>query len=363
MSSEITKHNIKIYAPAGNLESIRAAVDAGADAVYAGFQSASNLRNFAGINLSLEDMRKGVEYTHEKGRKTFITVNSYPQTNELPACFKAIDDAHEIGADAVIVSDLAVLDYTRKNYPDLTIHLSVQAGASNIESIRFFVDNFNIETVVLPRVVTVDEIRQISDKTDIEIEVFGFGSLCVNYEGKCFLSPYITGESTNTIGTCSTPKYLKFKLDDNKLSFQMNGITLNEFEKDELALMPEIVGGKYEKEKSESQWADNFLINRRQICKGRYINDATGEKSYALQPVVYLNTIDILDKLIDAGVGSIKIEGRQRNAEYVTTSVKAFRAVLDCYNTTEKLDPREIKEKLAALFEGIEPSYTCYLHK
>jgi putative protease len=356
--------DVKIYAPAGNLDSMIRAVDAGADAVYAGFQSASNLRNFTGINLPINDMKKGIEYAHENGREVFITVNSYPQKGELPACLKAIDDANEIGADAVIVSDLAVLDYAHKRYPKLKLHLSVQVGASNAEAINFFKRNFDISTVVLPRVVTVDEIKDISDNTDVEIEVFAFGSLCINYEGKCFLSPYITGESTNTIGTCSTPKYLKFRQDNGKLSFEMNGIMMNEYEGDELKLMPKIEDGEYRKEESETQWADNFLINRRQICKGRFIDSVTGKKSYALQSTVYLNTIDILDKLIAAGIGSIKIEGRQRNDEYVASSVAIFKAVLDGYRRTGRVSVSDDdREKLNSLFTGIDPSHTCYLSK
>ena len=359
-----TNRKLKIYAPSGNLSSTIKAIDAGADAVYAGFRSASNLRNFAGINLSFEDMGKSIDYAHEKGKKVFITVNNYPQEKELADCFQAINDAYRLNADAVIVSDIAVLDYATKMYPDLKIHLSVQAGASNIEAINFFKDRFNISTVVLPRVVTIDEIKEITNHTDVEIEVFAFGSLCINYEGKCFLSPYITGESTNTVGTCSTPKYLNFHYHNDKLRFEMNGITMNEFNNDEFILKPKVEAGKYQKEDSEAQWADNFLINRRQICKARFIDSVTNEKSYALQSPVYLNIIDILDKLINAGVSSIKIEGRQRNEDYVTQSVTAFRAVLDEYEKTGTIKVSDAtKESLNQQFIGIEPSYSCFLSK
>lgn len=353
---------LRIYAPAGNLDCIKSAFTAGADAVYAGFRSASNLRNFAGINLTQEDMSAGISHAHDLGREVYITINSYPQKNELVTCFAAVDLAFSLRADGIIVSDLAVLDYASKKYPDMGLHLSVQAGASNIETIRFYKDNFNITTVVLPRVVTLSEIKDIAEGTDVEIEVFAFGSLCINYEGKCFLSPYITGESTNTIGTCSTPKYLKFYKDDDKLSFEMNGVAMNEFAGDELKLFPKLSGDKYSKEDSETQWADNFLINRRQICKGRFLNTATGKKTYALQAPVYLNTIDLIDKFISSGVGAIKIEGRQRNADYVTKSVSAFRAVIDAYQKSGNMAvPYELREALAEQFSDIEPSCTCYL--
>jgi len=360
----MNEKKLRIFAPAGNLNSIIRAIDSGADAVYAGFQSASNLRNFAGINLPLEDMAKGIEYAHERGKEVFITINSYPQQNELSACFIAVDDAYKLKADAIIVSDLAVLEYSNKKYPDLNLHLSVQAGASNIEAINFYKDNFNITTVILPRVLTLDEIKEISCSVDVEIEIFAFGSLCINYEGKCFLSSYITGESTNTIGTCSTPKYLNFYNENEKLVFEMNGITMNEYSSDELEFMPKIKDGRYEKGDSETQWADNFLINRRQICKGRFINSVTGKRAYAFQPPVYLNTIDIIDKIIDSGVGAIKIEGRQRNEDYVARSVAAYRAVIDEYFRTGKLSVSdEIKKVLNDLFSDLDSSHTCYLRK
>ncbi len=354
-------NNLRIYAPAGNLSSIKKAIDSGADAVYAGFRSASNLRNFAGINLSLDDMTEGIEYAHSKWREVYITINSYPQESQLPACYEAVDNAFEMQADGIIVSDLAVLDYAANKYPELNLHLSVQAGASNIEAINFYKENFGIVTVVLPRVVTLDEIRAIAQNTDVEIEVFAFGSLCINYEGKCFLSPYVTGESTNTIGTCSTPKYLKFDQQGNRMSFTMNGITMNEFDENELSLMPKVSDGEYQKKDSETQWADNFLINRRQICKGRFINSATGKSTYAMQGPVYLNTIDIIDKLIEAGVDSIKIEGRQRDVGYVAESVTTFRKVVDEFHRTSELSVSgDDAARLGALFEDIKPSHTCY---
>jgi putative protease len=309
-------------------------------------------------------MAKGIKYAHKRGKEVYITVNSYPQKIELEACFKAVDDAYNMDADGIIVSDLAVMDYAAKTYPDLKLHLSVQAGASNIEAINFYKENFNVVTVILPRVVTLEEIKEISYNTDVEIEVFAFGSLCINYEGKCLLSPYITGESTNTIGTCSTPKYLEFRYDGGKLSFAMNGVAMNEYEADELRLKPKIQDGKYQKRESETQWADNFLINRRQICKGRYIDSVTGKKTYAMQPPVYLNAIDIIDRFIDAGVNAIKIEGRQRSEEYVTRSVEVFRKVIDDYCKTNEMSVGDdLKEKLDQLFADIQPSHSCYLCK
>lgn len=358
------KEKINLHSPAGNLACLKVAVDNGADVVYLGFQSASNLRNFAGLNFSRNSAAEGIEYAHQYGKKVYLTVNSYPQVDELAVCFKAIDDAFLLGADAVIVSDLAVLEYTRRNYPNLPIHLSVQAGASNPQSIRFYQEQFGIVFVCLPRVLTIDELTEICASTDVGIEVFVMGSVCINYEGKCHFSPYITGESTNTIGTCSSPRFLTFE-DEKTLLFRMNGIALNEYYPSELPSPPRIYQGRYQERNTQTQWVDSFLINRRQICKGRYFNEASKSFDYAFNSVVWLNTLGILDKLIEAGASAFKIEGRQRSPEYVARATRIFRQAIDAY-CREPGNYRLLDEwmaELGKLFEELQPSTTCYLGK
>ncbi len=354
----------KIHAPAGNLECLRAAVEAGADVIYFGFDTASNLRNFKGLNFSYAEAEHAVDFAHDRGVKVHITVNNYPQTDELSQCREAVDHTYQLGADAVIASDLAVLSYAHNTYPELPINLSCQAGVSNLESLEFYQREFGINHFILPRVLTLGEISRITRSTSAEIEIFAFGSLCINYEGKCYLSPFITGESTNTVGTCSAPKYLSFE-DNGTLTFRMKGIPLNRYEPDELSAYPNIHDGKFKEGDAETQWIDNFLINRRQICKGRYLNQALKKFDYSLNCVVYLDTASIVPQIIKSGVSALKIEGRQRSCAYVRETVGTLRKIVDSYYA----DPSAFKlqeedfMRLNNQFKGLEPCTTCYLGK
>jgi collagenase-like PrtC family protease len=351
---------IKLYAPAGNLDCLRAAVDCGADAVYFGFDTPSNLRNFQGINFSYADAELGVHYIHQAGKEAFITINSYPQKSELALCYEAIDRAAHVGADAVILSDLALLDYTRRKHPGLRIHISVQAGVCNRQAIEFFTAEFGVECFILPRVLTLDEIRQLRECTNAALEVFAFGSLCINYEGRCQLSSYITGESTNTVGTCSTPKFLSFECADRVIAL-INGKAINSFSYAEIAKDAHLANGLPKEE--ISQWGNHFLINRRQLCKARYrIN---GGQNFQLNEFVYLNALSILPQLINAGVSALKIEGRQRNAAYVKDTISMFREAIDnCYLPPDKYKPNKIwMRQCQRQFPEIAASSGCYLGK
>ena len=130
-------NRIQLNAPAGNLPSLIAAVDAGADSVYIGFQSATNLRNLPGLNFSVPEAAEAVDYAHQHATRVNVTVNTYPTDIQLEECFRAVDNADEVGADAVIVADLAVLEYARNRHPNLDVHLSCIAGAADPAAVRF----------------------------------------------------------------------------------------------------------------------------------------------------------------------------------------------------------------------------------
>ncbi len=351
---------IELHAPAGNLDCLRAAADCGADAVYFGFNTPSNLRNFRGINFSRAEAEQGVDYLHRAGKKALITVNSYPQSTELPICREAVDQAAAIHADEVILSDLALLEYTRSHYPHMGISLSVQAGACNSALIGFYVEHFGINRVILPRVLTIEEIARLRmENPRVQLEVFGFGSLCINYEGQCGLSSYITGESTNTIGTCTTPRFLSFHQADGMVTARINGRAIQHFSCSEIEKDSPLSGGLPREE--ISQWGNHFLINRRQLCKAMYTLE-TGE-AYQMNDFVYLNTLGILRPLIRAGIDAVKIEGRQRNVAYVRDITSLFREAIDLYYRA----PSQYREQEAWFslcrrqFPDIAVSTTCYL--
>ena len=332
---------IEICAPAGNLPSLKAAMDNGADAVYMGFSGDTNLRNFPALNFTDDEVCKAIRYAHGKKRKVYVTVNAYPQEKELPLAYEAVDKAYRLGADAVIASDIAVLSYVREKYPGKRVHLSVQASASNAQAIEFYRKHFGIKRVVLPRVLTIDEIRALRMQTDIEIEVFVLGLLCINSEGHCFLSSYITGESINTYGACSHPKFIDFVEDDDEgvMNILSKGVLLNKCSSIEEVAYPT-------------------------PCKGRYYNRSTGELNYSIQDPESLNVLEILPEFIAAGVDSIKIEGRQRSRTYVEKVVRAFREAVDNYyaggSCRTGLDG---SQELKSLFEGLAPSVGCYKGK
>ena len=319
-----------LRSPAGNLPSLMAAVDAGADAVYMGFHSATNVRNFPGLNFSYEEAKEGIEYAHAEGRQVYITLNTYPQSSQVEECLRAVDAAHALDADAVIMADIGLLEYCRARYPDFRIHLSVQAGAASAQAIRFYEREFRIACVILPRALTLDQIRSIRETTEIELEVFAFGSLCANYEGRCFLSSYLTGRSANSFGACSPVEFLQFQeTDGGKLQFLLNGIVLNEYDRKEVCSYPT-------------------------PCKGRFTNDATGKLDYSFQEPLSLNVLPVLAELVEAGADAIKIEGRQRSEVYVEKVTRIFREALD----GSKMETGW-EEELLSLCEGVNFSPGC----
>jgi putative protease len=135
---------IKLRVPAGSPPSLKAAIDSGADGVYVALRSPSNVRSYPGLNFSLEEVDKGVKFAHRKGREVYVAVNSNPQVEEIESCFEAVRQVVELEADAVIIADIAVLEYASQNFPGFPIQLSVQAGACNAPAIKFFEQLFNI---------------------------------------------------------------------------------------------------------------------------------------------------------------------------------------------------------------------------
>ena len=357
------QEKIKLHIPAGNLDCLREAVNQGADVVYLGLAGPTNLRNFAGINFSAADAAAGVEYAHRYGKTVLITVNSFPQSPQLPHCYAAIDLAQDISADGVILADLDLLDYTCCKYPNLKVYVSVQAGACHAEAIKFYEQEFGIEWIILPRVLSLPEIKAIASQTKVKIEVFAFGSLCINFEGRCSLSSYITGESTNTVGTCSTPRYLTFE-HNGCLTAKMCGKAIGKYEYAELKNDPHFTNGMPQEE--ISQWGNHFMINRRQICKGQYVNRELNRTNYALNDLVYLDTLPVLPRLIDAGVAALKVEGRQRNLEYVGLITRLFRELIDFYYQYPDSYMSAISQQgnfCHSLFPQITPSLACYQGK
>ena len=293
---------IELVCPAGSLPALKAAVDNGADCVYLGFRDATNARNFAGLNFDDAAIDEGIRYAHARGRKVLLALNTYPQPSTWPLWRKAIDRAAQSGIDAVILADPGLMRYAVDKYPDLRLHLSVQGSATNYEAINFYQQHFGVARAVLPRVLSLAQVEQVAKKTAVEIEVFGFGSLCVMVEGRCALSSYVTGEAPNTHGVCSPAKAVRWQQTPKGLESRLNGVLIDLYQDGENASYPT-------------------------LCKGRF--DVGGEQYYAIEEPTSLNTLELLPQLLTMGVRAIKIEGRQRSPAYVAQVTRVWRAAID----------------------------------
>ncbi|HEC90423.1 MAG TPA: U32 family peptidase [Alphaproteobacteria bacterium] len=317
----MTTAKLELVCPAGNPAALRAAVDAGADVVYAGFADETNARNFPGLNFSRGEMADGIAYAHGRGCGVFIAINSYPAAGDPGPWLRAVDDAAGLGVDAVILADIGLLDYAQRSHPGLRRHLSVQASASNVEAIRFYHKAFGVKRVILPRVLTVAEITALNAKIPVETEVFAFGGMCVMAEGRCSLSSYVTGQSPNTDGVCSPASHVCYEKRDGELVSRLGDFTLNVFSEGEAAGYPT-------------------------LCKGRFVTH--DRPSYLFEEPSSLNVLAMLPELAAGGVRALKIEGRQRGRAYVSRVVATFRRAVDAAASGDKTSAGE----LDAMTEG-----------
>ncbi|WP_139319750.1 peptidase U32 family protein, partial [Serratia marcescens] len=153
---------MELLCPAGNLPALKAAVDNGADAVYIGLKDDTNARHFAGLNFTEKKLQEAVDYVHRHGRKLHIAINTFAHPDGYARWQRAVDMAAQLGADALILADLAMLEYAAQRYPQLERHVSVQASATNEEAIRFYQRNFEVGRVVLPRVLSMHQVKQLA---------------------------------------------------------------------------------------------------------------------------------------------------------------------------------------------------------
>ena len=275
----------ELLAPAGDEESLRAALDYGADAVYLGgkgFGMRAGAKNFDG-----EELCRAVALAHEKGVKVYLTCNTLPTNAEVEQFPEFIRHAQRAGIDAVICADLGVLAMIKEHAPSMELHVSTQTGVVNYKTAQELY-KLGARRVVLAREVSLEDIRTIRRNIpgDMDIEVFVHGAMCVSFSGRCLISEYLTGRSANR-GECAQPCRWGYYLMEEKRP--------NEFYK------------VFEDERG------TYILNARDMCM-----------------------IDHLDDIIEAGVTSLKIEGRAKSAYYTALTVNAYRAALDCALKGEK---------------------------
>lgn len=281
--------DIELLSPAGDMDSLVAAVECGADAVYLGGKSFS-ARQYAG-NFDRDELKKAVEYCHIRGVKVYVTVNTLIKDIEMGDVPEYITYLYNVGTDALIIQDVGMGKLIRDIIPDFELHASTQMTAHNLESVNLLYD-LGYRRVVLSRELSFDEIEHICSNTKAEIEVFAHGALCICYSGQCLMSSMIGGRSGNR-GRCAQPCRQRYKLID----------------------------GGFE----------------------------VGEK-YILSPKD-LSTIEHMDSMIKSGVKSLKIEGRMKKPEYVAAVTSVYRKALDNYMKFGSADiSEEDKKELLKIF-------------
>jgi collagenase-like PrtC family protease len=304
---------MELVCPAGSMPALKAAVDNGADAVYMGFRDGTNARNFPGLNFDLTEARQGIAYARKAGARVFLAINTYPRPHQWEKWRHAVDQAATLEVDAVILADPGLMDYCAQTHPDLRLHLSVQGSATNREAIDFYVRNFGVRRVVLPRVLSLAQVQNVLKRVNAEVEVFGFGSLCVMVEGRCTLSSYVTGDSPNSSGVCSPAKAVKWEESASGRRSRLNGVLIDVYAPGESAGYPT-------------------------LCKGRF--DVGGQVYYAMEEPTSLNVLHILPDLFHAGVAAIKVEGRQRSPAYVAQVTRTLREAIDaCATGSDQFSP------------------------
>jgi len=326
---------MKLVCPAGSLPALTEAVNQGADAVYLGFRDQTNARAFPGLNFSDRDIATGIERARARGCEVYVALNTYPTSSRLKDWYSAVDRAADLGVDALIIAEIAVMDYAARKHPELRRHLSVQGSATTAAALRFHHEQFGISRAVLPRVLSLTQVEALAQSSPVALEVFAFGSLCIMVEGRCQLSSYVTGKSPNTAGVCSPAEFVAWSETPDGREVRLNGVLIDRFARDEAAGYPT-------------------------ICKGRYI--VNGQQSHALEEPTSLNTLSLLPRLRQAGIVAVKIEGRQRGPAYVGTVTRIWRQAIDelTKNPTSFQTSKAWFSALARLSEGSQVTLGPY---
>lgn len=296
---------MELLAPAGDKQKLIMAIEYGADAVYLA-STRFGLRTFAG-NFDLDELKWAVDYAHAHKVKVYVTVNIIPHESDLKDLPEYIKYLESIEVDAVICADLGVISMVRRIAPKLSVHVSTQANITNSESALVYV-NMGVKRLILAREMTLDEIKELCSKipAEIELEAFCHGAMCISYSGRCLLSNFFTGRDANR-GACVQACRWNY--------------VIREISKDQEYPIEEDSHGSY-------------ILNSKDMCM-----------------------IDYLDKLRDAGVSSLKIEGRMKTEYYVANIVNAYRQALDYLNSHNEYHlPESIRNEV---YKSSHRDYSC----
>lgn len=273
-------NKVELLAPAGDLEKLRYAITYGADAVYIGGQT-FGLRASA-KNFNFEDIKKGVEFAHSRGKKVYVTLNIIPHNDDLEYLPEYLKELNEVDVDAVILSDPGTLMYVQEYAPNLEVHLSTQANNTNYASAKFW-HKQGVSRIILARELSFEEIKKINSEIPdtLETEAFMHGAMCISYSGRCLLSNYMSNRDSNR-GECSQPCRWNYYLVEEKRPGEYMKVTEDE--------------------------KGTYFFNSKDLCM-----------------------IEHIPELIESGLASLKIEGRSKSIYYVANTVRAYRKAIDEY--------------------------------
>lgn len=298
------KNRVELLAPAGDMEKLKTAIHFGADAVYFAGKK-FGLRAFAG---NFEDLSEPIEYAHKMGKKAYVTMNIYARDYEEKELIKEIKNLETLKPDGIIASDVGVMALIKEYAPSVPLHISTQANTTSLMSAKSYNKYFGASRVVLARELNLNEIEYIAknlNKLGVETEVFIHGAMCISYSGRCLLSNYLTGRDSNR-GACSQPCRWGYTLTESEGSVNKN----------------------YEEEKRNG-------LEVQEDSRGTYFLNS---KDLCLAGVV--------DKLIDAGVTSFKIEGRMKSPYYLGIVVNAYRKLIDSIQSGKKVNIDKVIKEL-----------------
>lgn len=306
---------VELLAPAGNLEKLKYAIAYGADAVYAGIPDFSlrvRINNF-----TKDTLREAVEYAHKHKKKIYITLNIYAHNIHLDQIKEHLKFLKTLNIDGVIVADPGIIMLVKKYLPKVEIHLSTQANATNIEAVKFWAKQ-GVSRIVLAREVTLEEIREIKKAVPkMELEYFIHGAMCMSYSGRCILSKWMTNRSAN-LGDCTQPCRWKYSQADKIYETSV---------KDDM---------------------DRFEVDLEEDRHGTYFFNSHD-----------LNLSSHIKDLIEAGVDSLKIEGRAKSVYYLSVVVRAYRKIIDASLGHEMSKLKKIiKEQQKELDHLVNRGYT-----
>ena len=340
----MTRSTPELLLPAGSLDRMRAAYDYGADAVYAG-QPRYSLRA-RNNEFRIEQIQQGIEEAHARGKKFFLTSNLLPHNDKVRTYLRDIEPIIAMGPDALIMADPGLIMQVREKWPEVPIHLSVQANTTNFLAVKFW-QKVGVARIILSRELSLDEIEKIRQECpDMELEVFVHGALCIAYSGRCLLSGYFNRRDPNQ-GTCTNACRWNYAaqpaaVDPNTgeaMAVAMEGdFNFNQAQEDESTAFAACGGG------ARHPKADQVYLLEEKERPGQLMPIMEDEHGTYIMNSKDLRAVEHVQRLVQIGIDSLKIEGRTKSAYYVSRTAQVYRRAIDDAVAGRPFNPELITE-------------------